>query len=75
LQRWVPAVRNFARSDHLAFWEAGLPALMVTDTANFRYWHYHQPSDTPEKLDYQRLAAIVGATAAVLADVAGLIRD
>lgn len=75
LQRWVPAVRNFARSDHLAFWEAGLPALMVTDTANFRYRHYHQPSDTPEKLDYQRLAAIVGATAAVLADVGELTRD
>lgn len=75
LQRWVPAVRNFARSDHLPFWEAGLPALMVTDTANFRYRHYHQPSDTPEKLDYQHLAAIVGATAATLADAAELIPD
>lgn len=75
LQRWVPAVRNFARSDHLPFWDAGLPAMIVTDTANFRYRHYHQPTDTPEKLDYQRLAAIVGATAAVLADVAGLSQD
>ncbi|MBV9791071.1 MAG: M20/M25/M40 family metallo-hydrolase [Chloroflexi bacterium] len=75
LQRWIPAVRNFARSDHLPFWAAGIPAMMVTDTANFRYRHYHQPTDTPEKLDYQRLAAIVGATAAVLADVAELRRD
>ncbi|HEX6289524.1 MAG TPA: M28 family peptidase [Herpetosiphonaceae bacterium] len=75
LHRWVPAVRNFARSDHLPFWEAGLPALLITDTANFRYRHYHRPTDTPEKLDYERLAAIVGATAGAIAQVAELIHD
>lgn len=75
LQRWIPAVRSFARSDHREFWDAGIPAVMVTDTADFRYRHYHQPTDTPEKLDYQRLAAIVGATAVVLADVAELIHN
>lgn len=32
---------------------------MVTDTAPFRYPHYHRPSDTPDKLDYQRMARVV----------------
>jgi Zn-dependent M28 family amino/carboxypeptidase len=72
LERWVPAVRNFQRSDHSSLWDAGIPALMVTDTAEFRYPHYHKPADTPEKLDYDRLAAIVEATVAVLTEEAGL---
>lgn len=41
-----------ARSDHVPFWQAGIPALMWTDTAEFRNPHYHQPTDTPETLDY-----------------------
>jgi hypothetical protein len=73
LKRSLPAVRNFARSDHAVFWEYGVPALMITDTANFRYAHYHLASDTPEKLNYQRLAEIVGATALTLARHAYLI--
>ncbi len=73
LRRAVPAVRNFARSDHLPFWEARQPALMVTDTANFRYPHYHRPTDTPEKLDYERLADITAAAAVVIACAASLI--
>jgi hypothetical protein len=58
----VPAVRNFARSDHIPFWSAGLPALQITDTANFRNPHYHQPTDTPDTVDLDRLADIVAAT-------------
>ena len=46
-------------SDHWAFEQAGIPALMVTDTAIFRYPHYHATSDTPEKVDYARLARVV----------------
>ena len=72
LTRRLPMVRNFGRSDHRPFWEAAVPALMVTDTANFRYSHYHQPTDTPEKLDYQRLADIAAATAVTIALTAGL---
>ena len=71
----VPTVRNFGRSDHSVFWEAGIPAFMVTDTANFRYKHYHQPTDTPEKVDYIRIADIVGATAMVIAETAGLVQE
>ncbi|MGD9895387.1 MAG: M28 family peptidase [Dehalococcoidia bacterium] len=69
----VPAVRNFARSDHAVFWRARIPAVLVTDTANFRNPHYHRPTDTPETLDYERVAAIVRATALLLARVAGLV--
>ncbi len=72
LQRTTPFVRNFSRSDHVPFWEAGIPAIQITDTANFRNPHYHQPSDLPETLDYDRLAAIIGATAYSLGMTAGL---
>jgi hypothetical protein len=36
-----------------------MPALMVTDTAPFRYPHYHSLADTPDKIDYDRLARLV----------------
>ncbi len=50
------------RSDHAAFWDAGWPAIMLTDTANFRSPHYHQPTDTPETLD----PAFIGDVARVV---------
>jgi hypothetical protein len=43
-------------SDHWAFWQHGYPAILLTDTALYRYPHYHQMTDTPNKLDYLRLA-------------------
>ena len=43
-------------SDHGSFWDAGLPALLVTDTALLRNPHYHRPTDVPETLDYRFLA-------------------
>jgi hypothetical protein len=46
-------------SDHWSFEQVGVPAVMVTDTATFRYPYYHTPDDTPDKVDYQRLARIV----------------
>ena len=45
-------------SDHWSFWMLGYPAIMVTDTAPFRYRHYHKPTDTPDKIDYAKLARI-----------------
>ena len=47
--RWVPGI---AWSDHLSFWRQGYRALMVTDTAFYRYRYYHTPDDTPDKLTY-----------------------
>jgi Zn-dependent M28 family amino/carboxypeptidase len=46
-------------SDHWSFWREGWAALMVTDTAPYRYPHYHSAQDTPEKVDYERLARVV----------------
>ena len=43
---------DLLRSDHVPFWKRGIPALMWTDTANFRNPNYHQGSDTPDTLDY-----------------------
>jgi hypothetical protein len=71
LRRYVPLVRHFARSDHKPFWEAGVPAIQVTDTADFRNPHYHRPSDTPETLDYERIADIVAATAMTVSSLGG----
>lgn len=46
-------------SDHWAFWQAGYQAIMVTDTAPYRDPHYHTRQDTPDKLDYLRMARVV----------------
>jgi hypothetical protein len=53
-------------SDHRSFRAAGVPAVMLTDTSFYRYPHYHLPSDTPEKLDYERMAKIVLGLEAIL---------
>jgi Peptidase family M28 len=46
-------------SDHASFWDAGLPALMITDTAFFRNPNYHLPSDTIDTLDFTFMAKLV----------------
>jgi hypothetical protein len=60
---WVPGIWF---SDHVSFWQLGYPAAMVTDTAYYRNPHYHQASDTPDKLDYERLAAVTSGLAGAL---------
>jgi Zn-dependent M28 family amino/carboxypeptidase len=52
---WIPGV---AWSDHLSFWRQGYRAVMVTDTAFYRYPYYHHAEDTADKLDYDRFAAV-----------------
>jgi hypothetical protein len=56
-------------SDHWSFWRNGYPALMVTDTAPFRYVHYHKKTDTPDKIDYQRMARVVLGLSRVVDDL------
>jgi hypothetical protein len=58
-------------SDHWSFWKAGYPAVMVTDTALFRYPYYHSAEDTPEKLDYERMARVIAGLERVAHDLAG----
>ena len=59
-------VQGIDWSDHWAFARVGVPALMVTDTAPFRYPYYHTPADTPDKVDYDRLARVVSGLGALL---------
>jgi peptidase M28-like protein len=58
-------------SDQWAFWQEGYPGIMVTDTAPFRYPHYHEATDTADRLDYGRMARVVSGLGRV---VEGLIR-
>lgn len=57
-------------SDHWSFAEQGFQALMITDTAIFRYPHYHQPTDTPDKIDPEKLARVVKGIERVIRDAA-----
>jgi Zn-dependent M28 family amino/carboxypeptidase len=55
-------------SDHRSYWDQGWDAVMITDTAFFRNPNYHQAGDTPDTLDYTRMAQVVtGVHAAVQA--------
>ena len=54
-------------SDHSPFWDAGYPAVMITDTSFMRNPHYHLPSDTLQTLDMQFLHHVAeGSLEAVL---------
>lgn len=64
------SVQGVGWSDHWAFWQAGYPALMATDTAPFRYPHYHEPTDTPDKVDYDRTARVVAGLLRVTREIA-----
>jgi len=57
-------------SDHWSFSREGYPALMITDTAPFRYEHYHTPGDTPDKIDYDRTARVVAGIGRVVREIA-----
>ena len=57
-------MRDLLRSDHAPFWKANIPALLLTDGANFRYPYYHTRADTVDKLDFDFLAKICRAAVA-----------
>ncbi|HSA68790.1 MAG TPA: M28 family peptidase [Burkholderiales bacterium] len=61
-------------SDHWSFRRHGYPAIMITDTAFYRYPHYHLPNDTPDKLDYERMARVTLGLAAMLNELANQTR-
>lgn len=68
----VPAfIPGVGWSDHWAFWQNGYRAIMITDTALFRYGHYHEPTDTPDQLDYDRFTLVVSGTERVIAELTG----
>lgn len=64
------AIPGIDWSDHYSFWRQGYPALMITDTALYRYPHYHSAHDTPDKLDYRRFSRATEGLIGMLATVA-----
>jgi len=59
-------------SDHESFWENGYDGVMVTDTAPFRYPHYHLTGDTPDKIDFDRCARVVDGVEQFVRELAGI---
>jgi Zn-dependent M28 family amino/carboxypeptidase len=64
---WLPGI---GLSDHWSFWKQGVPAVMITDTAMFRYPWYHTGLDRPKRLDYERMARLVSGLAPVIRELA-----
>ena len=65
---WVPGI---GWSDHLSFWRQGWPALMITDTAPYRYPWYHTAGDTPDKVDFAALAEVTEGLAGMIQRILG----
>jgi len=62
--------KDIARSDHWSFWQFDCPALMVTDTSNFRFPYLHGMDDTPDKVDFDAMARITLGLAKVIVKLA-----
>jgi Zn-dependent M28 family amino/carboxypeptidase len=59
-------IHEIRRSDNSSFWDQGYPALMITDTSFLRNPNYHEPTDTPDTLNYERMAeATIGVAGGV----------
>jgi hypothetical protein len=65
------AIPGIDWSDHWAYRQYGYPAIMITDTAPYRYPHYHTAQDTPDKIDYERTARVVKGIEAIVRELAG----
>jgi hypothetical protein len=61
-----PIVPGVTLSDHSSYWAKGRKAIMITDTAFERNPYYHTRFDTPETLDYARMAEVVNGVYASL---------
>ena len=66
------AMPHTRRSDHASFWDAGYPAVMLTDTANFRNPHYHRETDTVDTLNLEFLSNVVATVTATAIQIAGV---
>jgi aminopeptidase YwaD len=66
------AMPHTRRSDHASFWDAGYPAVMLTDTANFRNPHYHRETDTVDTLNLEFLSNVAVTVTATAIRIAGV---
>jgi hypothetical protein len=67
----IPFDPHVGASDQWSFWKEGYAGLMVTDTAPYRYPHYHKVTDTPDKLDYDSMARVVMGLTEVIGELCG----
>ncbi|PSB46301.1 M28 family peptidase [Chamaesiphon polymorphus] len=65
-------VQGVGWSDHWSFWQQGYQAVMITDTAPFRYPHYHTMDDSIDKIDFDKLARVTSGIGKVIRDFVGL---
>lgn len=56
-------------SDHWSFWKQGYPAIMITDTAPYRYPYYHSALDTPDRVDFDKMVPLVRGIDGMLHDI------
>jgi Zn-dependent M28 family amino/carboxypeptidase len=54
-----PDLPGIGWSDQWSFWQEKYPAIMITDTAVFRYPYYHTVRDTADKVDFEKEARVV----------------
>ncbi len=69
--QWISAPRSLPGvdlSDHISYWEAGYPAVMITDTAFYRNPHYHTAYDRTETLNFEKMAEVVNGVLGVALD-------
>lgn len=69
---WPGIITGVGWSDHWSFWQVGYPAIMITDTALFRYPYYHSAQDTPDRIRYDHLTRVVDGLKLVLVDLIGV---
>jgi Peptidase family M28 len=65
-------IQGVGWSDQWSFWQQGYQALMITDTAPFRYPYYHTEADTVDKIDFEKLARVTTGISKVIRDFVGL---
>jgi Peptidase family M28 len=66
------SIQGVGWSDSWSFWQQGYQALMITDTAPFRYPHYHTDEDTLDKIDFEKLSRVTYSISKVIRDFVGL---
>ena len=66
------ALPGIGWSDHWSFWQVGYKAVMVTDTAPYRYFYYHSSEDTIDKIDFDKMTRVVVGLEKVIADLTGI---
>jgi hypothetical protein len=74
-EKIVKWIHDALRADHAPFWKENIPALMITDTANFRNPYYHTEADTIDKLNFDFMKKVTQATLATVIEYSKSQKD